>query len=97
MRDADTTALNELCQTRIAKKSHDFGTAGATRYQVLQAGNEFDPTLFGFEFTNEELAAHDEMREARQFARGEHSRLSEKEYKRYMASRKQKQEMLRAT
>jgi hypothetical protein len=92
MRDADTAALKELCETRIAKKSRDFASAAVTRDQVLRAGNEFDPTLFGFEFTNEELAARDEMRQARHFALGEHSRLSEKEYKSYMAGRSAKAE-----
>jgi hypothetical protein len=96
MRDADTAALRELCDTRIAKKKATFISAIVQRDQVLRAGNEFDPTLFGFEFTNEELAAHDDMRQARQFARGEHSRLSEKEYKRYMANRKGSKELPQA-
>jgi hypothetical protein len=96
MRDADTTALKEMCQTRTAKKKSDFVSAIVARDQVLRAGNEFDPTLFGFEFTNEELAAHDDMRQARHFALGEHSRLSEKEYKRYMAGRKQNRELPQA-
>ena len=84
-----------MIQTRIAKKKADFVSAGLARHRVLQAGNEFDPSLFGFEFTNEELAAHDEMRQARPFAQGEHSRLSEKEYKRYMANRSAKAEAAR--
>jgi hypothetical protein len=94
MRDADITALKEMIQIRVAKKSRDFASAGATRDRVLQADNEFDPTLFGFEFINEELAAHDEMRQARHFALGEHSRLSEKDYKRYMANRGAKAEAI---
>jgi len=91
MRDADTAALQEMIQTRRAKHSKDFASACVTRQQVLNAGNEFDPALFGFEFTNEELAAHEEMRQAQYFAQGGHSKLSEKEYKRYMHARKEKE------
>jgi hypothetical protein len=87
MRDADMAALKEMIQTRRAKHSNDFASAGVTRQQVINAGNEFDPTLFGFEFTNEELAAHEEMRQAQYFAQGGYSKLSATEYKRYMKRR----------
>jgi hypothetical protein len=78
-----------MIQTRIAKKRSDLASASVTRQRVLDAGNAFDPTLFGFEFTNEELAADDELRQAKHFALGEYSRLSKAEYKRFMEHRKE--------
>jgi hypothetical protein len=84
MRDADTAELKELLKTRIDKRQNDFASACATRRQVINAGNVFEPTLFGFEFTNDELAAQDEWRQAKHFALGEHSRLSKAEYKRFI-------------
>jgi hypothetical protein len=87
MREADTAALKELIQTRRAKHSNDFASACVKRDAVIKAGNEFDPALFGFEFTNEELAAHEEMRQAQYFAQGGYSKLSAAEYKRYMQRR----------
>jgi hypothetical protein len=91
MREADLAALKEMIQTRLDKQKSAFASAGVARLQAVNAGNVFDPTLFGFEFTNEELIAHDEIRQARHFMLGEYSKLSETEYKRFMKRRKEQQ------
>jgi hypothetical protein len=89
-RDADLASLKSLIQARVDKRKRDFTSACLAHYQCRNAGNEFDPALFGFEFTNEELEAHGQLRQARQFAQGEYSKLSAKEYQRYMENRRAK-------
>ncbi|HMF78820.1 MAG TPA: hypothetical protein VK604_24395 [Bryobacteraceae bacterium] len=90
MRDADLATLKDMIKTRLDKQKSDLASASLKRLAALDAGNAFDPTLFGFEFTNDELIDHHETGEARRFMTGEYSELSEPEYKRFMKRRSTK-------
>lgn len=90
MRDADLAALQDQCETRIAKRKSDMDAAYHKWRQARDAGNLFHPTLFGFEFTNEEISHFHEMREAKHFMLGEHTELSEPEYRHFIKSRSAK-------
>jgi hypothetical protein len=89
MRDADLTELKDAIKTRLEKQKSAMETACYKRQQALDQGNIFDPALFGFEFTNEEIIEFDRTREAKRFMIGEYSKLSKAEYKRFMESRQE--------
>jgi hypothetical protein len=90
MRDADLAELKDAIKTRVEKQNSAMETACYQRQQALDHGNVFDPALFGFEFTNEEIVEFDQTREAKRFMLGAYSKLSKAEYKGFIDRRQER-------
>lgn len=86
-RDADVAALKALQKQR--KESADNEMRRAAQYYRIakKCGRApFDPQLFGFEFTIEQIEDHVGVGNARGFILGSASDFSKEDFERYMAS-----------
>ena len=92
-RNADLAELKSMRKERIEHAASEMEKAVARYRAVKQAGRaSFDPALFGFEFSIEEIEDHVNRKEARCYVLGTSSTLSAADFERYMLLEKSRRQ-----
>ena len=92
-RNADLAELKSLQKERIEHAASEMEKAVARYRAVQQAGRApFDPALFGFEFSIEEIEGHVNRKEARNYVLGMSSAFSAADFESYMLREKSRRE-----
>ncbi len=92
-RNADLAELKSLQKERIEQAASEMEKAVARYRAVKQAGRAlFDPALFGFEFSIEEIEDHVNRKEARNYVLGMSSAFSAADFDSYSLREKSRRE-----
>jgi hypothetical protein len=90
-RDADLAELKAVQKQRTEHLTSEMGRAVDRCRTARKCGRAtFDPTLFGFEFSIEQIEDHINLSEARSFALGNYSAFSAADFEQYMLRRNMK-------
>ncbi|HEY6987245.1 MAG TPA: hypothetical protein VH369_02610 [Bryobacteraceae bacterium] len=92
-RNADLAELKSLQKERIERAAAEMGRA-VSLYRAVKKKNRvpFDPPLFGFEFSIEEIEEHVNRDEARSYALGAQSAFSAADFESYMLREKSRRD-----
>jgi len=95
-RNADLAELKSLQKEHIEHATSEMEKAVARYRAVQQAGRApFDPSLFGFEFSIEEIEDHVNRKEARNYALGMSSTFSAADFESYTLREKSRRQALK--
>jgi hypothetical protein len=87
-RDASLTELKELQSNRKSRHDQNMHQATLDYQDAKTRGASYDPSLFGFEFTTDDIQEHLDITRAKNFVRSKSPRFLQEDYEIYMTRRK---------